>query len=36
MAEKVDKADFVLENNEEKIDFLEKLEKFLEKIKAYQ
>ena len=36
MVEKVDKADFVLENNEEKIDFLEKLEKFLEKIKAYQ
>ncbi len=36
MAEKVDKADFVLENNEEKIDFLEKLEKFFEKIKAYQ
>jgi len=36
MSEKIKKADFVLENNEEKIDFLEKLEKFLEEIKAYQ
>ena len=36
MAQKIKKSDFVLENNEEKIDFLEKLEKFFEKIKAYQ